>query len=60
MALLRATECRQSPFVHSYCVLDEAKRIEPDEMLDVGTAKTLKEVQMERKKNLELKIVQSV
>lgn len=29
-------------------------------MLDVGTAKTLKEVQMERKKNLELKIVQSV
>jgi hypothetical protein len=30
-------ECRQSSFVHSYCILDEAKLIEePDESLGVG------------------------
>lgn len=41
---------------------DEAKLIgEPDESLDVGTAKNFKEVQAEHRKDLlELKTVQSV
>lgn len=50
---LRVKECRQSPFIHSYCILDEAKQIEwPDESSDVGETTTFKEVQVEQKKDL--------